>query len=533
MTCALPYANGPIHIGHMLEHIQADIWVRYKRMLGHKVYFICADDSHGTPITLKARTLNINPRKMISHVFKKHVKDFHCFNISYDYYSSTHHYQNAYFLKKIYYALKLNNLIMLKKITQLYDIQENIFLPDRFVTGTCPNCYSKNQYGDNCDTCGSIYKTVELLDPISSISHTRPVLRDSTHIFFNLAILQNNLYNWINTSVLNKHTFNKMKEWFHQSLKPWNISRDIPYFGFKIPDLKNKYFYVWMDAPIAYISTFKNLCIHNKSLNFNEFWKINSNTEFYQFIGKDIVYFHALFWPAILEVIKFRKPTKIFVHGHVTIKGMKLSKSRGVLITVKKWLKYFDSDSLRYYYATKLSSKIEDIEFNVQDFVNRINSDIVNKIVNLASRSASFLNKYFNNTLSLNLENTQLYQSFTSVSCKIKKFFENMEFNLVIKEILKLSDIANQYFNNKTPWKMLKQNNTILQEICSMAINLFRIIIIYIQPIVPGLFKKSEQFLLTTLDWNSIPNPLLNHRISTFKVLYKRIDINNVRDIFI
>ncbi|WP_367677304.1 methionine--tRNA ligase [Buchnera aphidicola] len=533
VTCALPYANGPIHIGHLLEHIQADILVRYQRMLGHEVWFICADDSHGTPIILKSRELYIHPKKLISKMFQNHICDLKCFNISYDNYSSTHHSINLYFLKKLYYTLKLNNLITLKKVIQLYDVKENIFLPDRFVQGICPNCYAKDQYGDHCELCNSVYKTIELINPVSKISNTEPVLRNSMHIFFDIAVLQNTLYEWMQTGVLHKHIVNKMKEWFYKSLKSWNISRDKPYFGFRIPDFKNKYFYVWMDAPIAYISTFKNLCYNNPLINFHEFWNINSSTELYHFIGKDIVYFHILFWPAMLESMKFRKPTKIFVHGHVKIKGMKISKSKGYVITVKKWLKYFDSDSLRYYYASKLSSKIEDIDFNVQDFIYKINSDLVNKIVNLASRSSSFLNKYFDNMLSKKLDNIKLYTQFVSVSHKIKYFFQDLDFNLVIKEVIKLSEIANQYFNHNKPWKILDPKNSIkLQEICSTAINLFRIIMIYLKPIVPNLVNKSEKFLLTILDWNNIHIPLLNHRISIFKTLYARIDTTNIDDLF-
>ncbi|WP_428994173.1 methionine--tRNA ligase [Buchnera aphidicola] len=522
-----------MHIGHLLEHIQADIWVRYKRMLGHEVWFICADDSHGTPILLKSRALHIQPKKLISEIFKQHIHDLECFNISYNNYSSTHHSINLYFLKKIYYTLKINNLITLNTITQLYDVQENIFLPDRFVKGTCPNCYTIDQYGDHCEACNAVYKTIDLINPISTISNIAPVLRNSVHIFFNLTVLQNNLYRWMKTDVLNKHVVNKMKEWFNTDLKAWNISRDKPYFGFKIPDLKNKYFYVWMDAPIAYMSTFKTLCNNNRLLDFNEFWNINSTTELYHFIGKDIVYFHVLFWPAMLESMQFRKPTQIFVHGHVKIHGIKMSKSKNELITVRKWLEYFDSDSLRYYYASKLSSKIEDFEFNVQDFIHKINADLVNKIVNLASRSASFLNKYFDSMLSKKLENEQLYKKFISVSYKIKHLFENREFNLVIHEVIQLSEIANQYFNHQAPWKILiPKNNIKLQEICSMVINLFRIIMIYLKPIVPNLVHRSEKFLLTILDWNSIHLPLLNHRISIFKTLYPRININNVDDLF-
>lgn len=500
-------------------------------MLGYNIFFICSDDSHGTAILLKSKELNISPRKLISNIFKQHIYDLRCFNISYDNYSSTHHVENLNFVKKIYYKLKLNNLIQLKKTIQLYDIKEKIFLPDRFIKGTCPKCYSKNQYGDNCSVCGSVYKAIELINPISNISNTKPIIRNSWHIFLNLSIVQNKLYQWMQTGVLNKSILNKMKEWFNKDLKSWNISRDKPYFGFKIPDFLEKYFYVWLDAPIAYISTCKDLCKKNKLFNFNEFWNLNSNTKLYQFIGKDIIYFHSLFWPAILEGINFRKPTKIIVHGHVTIQGSKISKSQGSVITVKKWLKYFDSDSLRYYYASKLSSSIEDIEFNLKDFSNKINSDIVNKIVNLASRSSSFLNKYFDNMLSSKLENIELYEIFLKVSNKIKYFFENMEFNMVIKEIIKLSDIANQYFNNKKPWTIIiKNNNNKLQEICSMGINLFRLIMIYITPIVPNLSKKTEKFLLTSLNWNDIYTPLLCHKISVFKCLYKRIDLNSIHN---
>ncbi|CAL4318905.1 methionine--tRNA ligase [Buchnera aphidicola] len=531
VTCALPYSNGDLHIGHMLEHIQADIWVRYYKMRKREVWFVCSDDTHGTAIMLKARELNVSPKLLILNTFKEHVFDFQSFNINYDYYSSTHHIQNFYWTKKLYYRLKLRNLLQIKNIDQLYDTDKDIFLPDRFVKGTCPVCYSKNQYGDHCESCGSIYKASMLISPISNISNTIPIIKNSKHIFLDLSILQKKLYQWIISGVVNKNVVNKIKEWFLKDLHSWNISRDYPYFGFKIPDFYDKYFYVWLDAPMSYISTFKCLCNYNSLLNFDEFWKKNSHTELYHFIGKDITYFHVLFWPLMLEVLGFRKPTKIFVHGHLTFQGKKISKSKNSFITAKKWLKYFDSDSLRYYYASKLSSKIEDIEMNLKDFENKINSDIVNKVVNLASRSSSFLSKYFNNILSKKIQNMHLYQQFTDASFEIGRLFENREFSLVIKKIIFLTDIANQYFNEQKPWKLLlTTHKTLLHEICTMGINLFRIIMTFLKPIIPDLAKRSESFLLIHLSWNNIDTPLLNHRISIFRVLYHRIKVSDLNN---
>ncbi|WP_367672114.1 methionine--tRNA ligase [Buchnera aphidicola] len=532
VTCALPYSNGAIHLGHMLEHIQADIWVRYQRMIGNEVWFICSDDAHGTAIMLKSHKNDISSKVFIASIFQDHINDLRNFNISYDNYSSTHSIENLYLVNKCYYQLKLNNLIFLKKILQFYDTKKKMFLSDRFIQGTCPSCNANNQYGDTCEVCGAVYKPIKLINPISNISNTKPIIRSSIHIFFNLSFFQEMLYKWIHSGVLPKEVVNKVKEWFTKDLKAWNISRDAPYFGFKIPDMKNKYFYVWLDATIAYISTFKNLCDKNCSISFNEFWNLNSKTELYHFIGKDIVYFHALFWPAILESNQFRKPTKIFVHGHLKFRGMKFSKSKNVIITAKKWLKYLDSDSLRYYFASKLSSKVEDIEIDLKEFRNKINSDIVNKIVNLASRSSSFLNKYFDNLLSSQLENKKIYQYFVKQSDKISHFFNNRNFNFVIQTVVQLSDLANQYFNKKAPWKMVDQKNNLkLQEICSMGINLFRMIMIYLKPIVPDLAKKVELFLLTDLNWESIHAPLFNHYIAEFKSLYQRISIEKINQL--
>lgn len=533
ITCALPYANGSIHIGHMLEHIQADIWVRYQRLRGNQVWFFCADDTHGTPIMIKAKQLGIKPEVMIAHILEEHKKDFLDFNISYDNYHSTHSKENSTFSKLIYNILNKNGFIKQSVISQLYDIQEKMFLPDRFVKGTCPKCYTLEQYGDNCEVCGATYNSTELINPKSIISETTPIIKDSEHLFFDLPAFSEKLYRWIHSGTLQDQILNKVKEWFALGLKKWNISRDEPYFGFKIPDKTNKYFYVWLDAPIGYISSFKNLCNKNKNISFNEFWNKDSDTKLYHFIGKDIIYFHSLFWPALLEGSGFRKPNNIFVHGYLTINGIKMSKSRGTFITAKTWLKHLDSDSLRYYFASKLSTNIDDIDLNLNDFVNRINSDIVNKLVNLASRSASFINKYFNNQLSSTLNDFVLYDQFIDGSQSIAKLWECREYSKAITKIMEFTNLANRYIDQKTPWNLVKNHSqhANLQEICSMGINLFRIIMIWISPVLPVLSKRVELFLRSELIWNNIKKPLLNHKIRQFECLYNRISSTSIDDL--
>ncbi|QCI15801.1 methionine--tRNA ligase [Buchnera aphidicola] len=535
VTCALPYSNGPIHIGHMLEHIQADIWVRYHRMRGHEVWFISADDSHGTAIMLKSEDLGISSNQLIKNVHKEHKKDFLNFKISHDNYYSTHSLENLYLLRKIFKSLDEKGFIQEKKSSQFYDDIKKLFLPDRFIKGTCPICNSENQYGDSCENCSSTYEPIDLINPVSVISGRRPSLKNTKHLYFNLPYFSNMLKQWIHSGVLQKSVVKKTEEWFKKGLKSWGISRDAPYFGFKIPKYSNKYFYVWLDAPIGYMSAFKNLCIKNKKINFNEFWDIKSNCELYHFIGKDIIYFHTLFWPAILEASSFRKPNAIFVHGHLTMNGLKLSKSRGALITASNWIKCFDSDSLRYYYASKLSNKINDIEINLQEFVHKINSDIVNKLVNLASRNASFIDKLFNGYLSNKLEDNELYQYFINKSINIASFLENREFSLMVRESMKLADIANQYINEKKPWMIQKRNinNNNLQQICTMGINLFRIIMIFLKPILPDLAKKTEFFLISKLNWNNIKKPLLSHKINKYTPLYKRISYKQIEKLII
>ncbi|CAL4319011.1 Methionine--tRNA ligase [Buchnera aphidicola (Thelaxes suberi)] len=528
VTCAFPYSNGSIHLGHLLEHIQADIWVRYKRMKGEKVFFICADDAHGTAIMIRAKKENITPETLINNTLLEHKNDFLNFNVVHDNYYSTHTEENFFFVKNIFSILKKKKFLKKEFIYQYYDIQENIFLPDRFIKGECPYCHAKKQYGDNCENCGSTYLSTDLIQPKSVLSNTTPLLKQSQHLFFDLPQFEQFLKKWICSGVLQKTVFNKIKEWFNKGLKPWNISRDQPYFGFKIPDFPGKYFYVWIDAPIGYISTFKNLCNKSKNINFNDFWKINSPHQLFHFIGKDIIYFHSLFWPAILEAAELRKPTGIFAHGYLTVNNKKISKSKGPIILAKNWIKFLDSDSLRYYYASRLSSKVEDIEMNLESFHEKINADIVNKVINLASRSAKFINLYFNGILSDKLIDKDVYNLFLKSSLIIEVHFEKRDFSLAVKEIIKMSGIANQYINQKQPWKILQNNNGLhnsyIQQVCSVSINFFKIIMTWLKPIMPNLAQNSEKFLNIKLNWTNIGTPLLNHKINKFKKLYTRIE---------
>ncbi|NIH05853.1 methionine--tRNA ligase [Providencia rettgeri] len=530
VTCALPYANGSIHLGHILEHIQADIWVRYQRMRGKEVHFICADDAHGTPIMLKAQQLGITPEEMIAAVSQEHQDDFAGFAISYDNYHSTHSAENKTLSELIYGKLKNNGFIKNRTISQLFDPEKGMFLPDRFVKGTCPKCKAEDQYGDNCEVCSATYSPTELINPRSVISGATPVMRDSEHFFFDLPAFSDMLQAWTRSGALQEQVANKMQEWFESGLQQWDITRDAPYFGFEIPDAPGKYFYVWLDAPIGYMGSFKNLCDKRGDLDFDEFWNKDSKTDLYHFIGKDIVYFHSLFWPAMLEGSNFRKPTNLFVHGYVTVNGAKMSKSRGTFITARSYLDHLDADYLRYYYAAKLSSRIDDIDLNLEDFVQRVNSDIVNKVVNLASRNAGFIAKRFDGKLSANLAEPELYQQFVDAAKIIGEDYNNREYNKAIREIMALADIANRYVDEKAPWVVAKQEgkDQELQDICSMGINLFRILMTYLKPVLPGLTKRAEAFLNTELAWDAINTPLLNHSVAPFKALFNRIEMAKV-----
>ncbi|MGV3002345.1 methionine--tRNA ligase [Vibrio sp. E150_018] len=530
VTCALPYANGSIHLGHMLEHIQADIWVRYQRLRGNTVNFICADDAHGTPIMLKAQQLGIKPEEMIAEVQKEHEQDFSGFNISFDNYHSTHSDENRELASMIYLRLKENGFITSRTISQLFDPEKEMFLPDRFVKGTCPKCKTEDQYGDNCDACGETYSPTDLINPKSAVSGATPIMKDSEHFFFDLPQFQSMLKEWTRSGSLQSETANKMQEWFESGLQQWDISRDAPYFGFEIPGEKNKFFYVWLDAPIGYMGSFKNLCNKRDDLSFDEYWKQDSTTELYHFIGKDIVYFHSLFWPAMLDGAGFRKPNNVFVHGYVTVNGAKMSKSKGTFVKASTYLKHLDPECLRYYYAAKLNSRIDDLDLNLEDFTQRVNSDVVNKIVNLASRNAGFITKRFEGKLSSNFTEMALYQEFVDAAEGIAELYETREFGRAIREVTALADKANQYVDEKAPWVIAKQEgkDQELQDICTVGINLFRVLMTYLKPVMPELAARSEAFLNDTLTWETMTSPLTDHEVTKFKALFNRIDPKHV-----
>ncbi len=525
VTCALPYANGAIHLGHMLEHIQADIWVRFQRMRGNEVHFVCADDAHGTPIMLNADKLGITPEQLIEKAKADHEADFASFNISFDNYHSTHSEENRQITTDIYKTLKANGFIKSKVISQLFDPEKNMFLPDRFVKGTCPKCKAEDQYGDNCEVCASTYSPMDLINPRSAVSGATPVVKESEHFFFDLPSFEGMLKEWTRSGSLQPEIANKMQEWFESGLQQWDISRDAPYFGFEIPDAENKFFYVWLNAPIGYIASFKNLC-DRAGIDFDEFWQKDSTTELYHFIGKDIVYFHSLFWPAMLEGSGYRKPTNVFAHGYVTVDGAKMSKSRGTFIQANTYLKHLDPECLRYYYAAKLNDRIEDLDFNLDDFVQRVNSDIVNKLVNLASRNASFIAKRFEGKLAEKLDDEALFNEFTAQAETIANFYENREFNKAIRAIMELTDKANKYIDDKAPWVIAKEEGkeAELQAVCSMGIELFRVLMSYLKPVLPKLAERAEAFLQSELRWDNIATPLFGHTVAPFKSLFSRLE---------
>ncbi|PSU92650.1 methionine--tRNA ligase [Photobacterium kishitanii] len=526
VTCALPYANGSIHLGHMLEHVQADIWVRYQRLRGNEVHFICADDAHGTPIMLKAQQMGMEPEQMIAEVSKEHQADFAGFDIDFSNYHSTHSPENRELASFVYTQLKDKGFITSRTISQLFDPEKEMFLPDRFVKGTCPKCKAEDQYGDNCDNCGETYSPTDLINPKSAVSGATPIMKDSEHFFFDLPQFEDMLKTWTKSGALQDETSNKMQEWFESGLQQWDISRDAPYFGFEIPGEPGKFFYVWLDAPIGYMGSFKNLCDKRDDLDFDEFWNKDSSTELYHFIGKDIVYFHSLFWPAMLDGAGFRKPNNVFVHGYVTVNGAKMSKSKGTFIKAGTYLNHLDPECLRYYYAAKLNNRIDDLDLNLEDFTQRVNSDVVNKIVNLASRNAGFIAKRFDGMLSENFAEPELYAEFVAAATRIGDLYESREYSRAIREITALADKANQYVDEKAPWVVAKQEgkDQELQEICTVGINLFRVLMAYLKPVMPKLTERTEAFLNETLTWEGIETPLTNHEVTKFKALFNRID---------
>ncbi len=534
VTCALPYSNGSIHLGHIMEHIQADVWVRYNRLLGNDVYFICADDSHGTAIILKSKQLNINPEVMINNFFNDHKNQFKKFNIFHDFYYTTHNKSNYLLSLYVLDSFKKKGFLKEKNINQYYDVKRKIFLPDRFIKGKCPKCYSKNQYGDICECCGNIYNSIDLINPISCISGSVPELRSSNHLFLELSKFKKILIDWICKSYFQKEVSVQLLSWLDKgNLNDWCISRDSPYFGFKIPNkyIINKYFYVWLDALLSYISTFHVFCKKKNLCIFDDYWLNSSSCELYQFIGKDILYFHGLLWPIILHISNFRKPTQLIVHGHLVINNYKMSKSRLNFITVNKWLRYFDSDSLRYYFCTKLSNDIKDINLCLFDFVNKFNSDFVNKFVNLISRVSKFIECNFHGFLANQLLDSDFYFYFVNKSNLISNYFLNFHYSKALSTINCFLDLTNKYVNDKKPWLMLKNKNMIkLHEFCTTVINIFKVISIYISPIMPELSYKIEKLLNLKLIWSDLNKPILNHKISKYKKLYVKIDNSVVND---
>ena len=526
VTSALPYANGEIHLGHLLEYIQTDIWVRFQKMQGNECHYVCADDAHGTPIMLKANEMGIDPEELIAEVSKRHQADFKDFNIEFSQFHSTHSDENRYFSELIYSRLKESGFIKTRVISQAFDPEKEMFLPDRFIKGECPKCGADDQYGDNCEVCGATYSTTELKNARSVVSGAVPVEKDSEHYFFDLPQFEQQLKDWTNAGHLQDEVSNKLAEWFDQGLQQWDISRDKPYFGFKIPGTEDKYFYVWLDAPIGYMASFKKLC-DKSDLEFDDFFEKGSDTELYHFIGKDIVYFHALFWPATLIGSNFRTPNAIFAHGFLSVNGQKMSKSRGTFIQARTYLETLNPECLRYYYAYKLSSKIDDIDLNLEDFKQRVNSDLVGKVVNIASRSASFVVKKFDKELSTNCIEQALYDEFVSAGSEIVGHYEDRNFGQAMRSIMKLADKANQYIDEKKPWQLAKEEGKMqeVHEITSLAINLFRVLMTYLKPVLPEMAEKSEAFLnIDSLNWNDIKSPLLGHQINKFKPLMTRIE---------
>ncbi|MBO2675422.1 methionine--tRNA ligase [Shewanella algae] len=529
VTSALPYANGPIHLGHMLEYIQTDIWSRFQKLRGHECHYICADDAHGTPIMLKAQQMGIQPEEMIAKVNQEHQQDFAEFNIAFDNYHSTHSEENRQLASEIYLKLRDNGYIKSKTISQLFDPEKSMFLPDRFVKGTCPKCKSEDQYGDNCDACGATYSPTELINPRSAVSGATPVMKETEHFFFDLPAFETMLKEWTHSGSLQSEMANKLDEWFEQGLQQWDITRDAPYFGFEIPDAPGKYFYVWLDAPVGYMGSFKNLCDKRPELNFDEFWNVDSKAEVYHFIGKDIVYFHSLFWPAMLKGAGYRQPSSVYAHGYVTVNGAKMSKSKGTFIKARTYLDHLDPEYLRYYYAAKLSSRIDDLDLNLEDFAARVNSDLVGKLVNLASRTAGFIVKRFDAKLA-KVEDNSLAESFLAKQELIAELYEGREYGKAMREIMALADVANAYVADEAPWQLVKNEETLARahQVCSVALNLFRILVTYLKPVLPRLAADVEAFLKLELSWSGLALDMAGHQINPFKPMMQRIEVDKV-----
>ncbi len=531
VTSALPYANGPIHLGHMLEYIQTDIWVRFQKMRGHTCTYVCADDAHGTAIMLKAEQLGRTPEEQIAQVQQEHERDFAGFSIGFDNYYTTHSEENRELSSQIYLRNKEKGYIVSRQITQLYDPEKGMFLADRFVKGTCPKCKAEDQYGDNCEVCGSTYHARDLINPRSALSGAEPVEKENTQLFFDLPQFQDMLETWTRSGHLQEGIANKLSEWLEAGLQQWDISREAPYFGFEIPGETGKYFYVWLDAPIGYMASFQNLCSRRDDLKFDEYWGKDSSAELYHFIGKDIINFHGLFWPAMLTGADYRTPTAIYSHGFVTVNGNKMSKSRGTFIKAETYLRHLNPEYLRYYFAAKLGNRIDDIDLNLEDFAQRVNSDLVNKVVNIASRCAGFITKKFEGKLADTIEDRSLIDTFISKGDEIAGHYENREFSRACRDIMALADIANQYVDEKKPWTLAKEEGkeNEVQQVCSLGLNLYRILVLYLKPILPKLAQDSAAFLkLDSLEWQDLPKVLEGHSINKFKALLQRVEMPKI-----
>ena len=530
VTSALPYANGSIHLGHLVEYIQTDIWARSQKMSGNECVYICADDSHGTPIMLKAKELGITPEELIEKTYDEHVKDFKDFQIEFDNFHTTHSDENKEISQKIYQSLRDKGNVVSKEIEQFYDNEAKMFLPDRFIKGECPKCGAKDQYGDSCEECGATYSPTDVKNPISTVSNTTPVTKKTEHVFFQLSSYESFLKEWMQNNEIQKEIKNKLSEWLEGGLVDWDITRDKPYFGFEIPDLKDKYFYVWLDAPIGYIASHKNYCDKNKQ-NYIDDWKEGSKTELYHFIGKDIAYFHGLFWPAMLEGAGLRKPNGVYCHGFLTIDGEKMSKSRGTFFNARTYLNHLLPDYLRYYFSSRLTNKIEDIDLNFDDFMTRVNSDLVGKIINIGSRCAKFINKDFDSQLSSEVGNEELIKSVLSRKEEIIQNYEARNYAANMRIISSLSDEVNKYLDDEKPWVKIKDDSTKghVQTICSDGINGFKFIIGYLKPVLPEIANKVENLLnCDSITWSNIDNQLKDHKINAFVPLITRINKESI-----
>ena len=529
VTSALPNANGSIHLGHLMEHIQTDIWVRFQRMRGHECIYVCADDTHGTATMLRAAELGVTPEQLIEDVNAEHRSDFRDFNISHDNYYSTHSEENREYASLIYNRLAEAGQIRTRSVDQLYDPEKEMFLADRYIIGECPRCGADGQYGDNCQECGATYEATELKHPKSKVSGATPVLKASTHYFFALSNFTEYLKQWTRSGTLQDAIANKLSEWLDAGLQDWDISRDAPYFGFEIPDAPGKYFYVWLDAPIGYMASFKSYCDEH-NIDFDDFWRADSDCEVHHFIGKDIVNFHALFWPAMLDTAGFRTPTQVHTHGFVTVGGVQMSKSRGTFINARTYLDHLDPEYLRYYFAAKMSSGVDDLDINLEDFVQRVNSDLVGKVVNIASRCSGFINKQFDSTLADSAGNP-LIAEFQQAGETIAAHYENGDFGKAMREIMSLADKANQYIAENQPWVLIKEDGRQqeVHQICSDGLNLFRILVIYLKPVLPGLAEKAESFFdVAPLTWDDAATALTGHTIRKFKPMLTRVEMEKV-----